>query len=134
MIFRENLTENVISINNSEYQVDCTVAKSDPCQIDIPFTSSPSVRILPCQPDLTTTKVLLCKLVSLYSEINIDHSVTYPRYQAIATYCISHTFDCVVQQQTIVVVLIYDRIRIDHCISPALHPVKKIYTITSQSI
>lgn len=62
VVFRENLTENVISINNSEYQVDCTVAKSDPCQIDIPFTSSPSVRILchipeygPHDPDILST-------------------------------------------------------------------------------
>lgn len=39
-----NLTENVISVNSSEYQADCTVGNSDPCNIDIPF--SPSVRIL----------------------------------------------------------------------------------------
>ena len=46
MIFKENLTENVISVNTSEYQVDCTVAESDPCIINIPFGLSPLVRIL----------------------------------------------------------------------------------------
>ena len=64
----------------------------------------------------------------IVKETLIMHSVMYPRYQAIATYCMSHTFDFgqhVVQQQTIVVVLTYDRIKIDHCISPALYPVKK---------
>ena len=42
--FMDNLTENVISVNSSEYQADCTVGKSDPCPIDIPF--NPSVHIL----------------------------------------------------------------------------------------
>ena len=46
VIFKENLTENVISVNTSEYQVDCTVAESDPCIINIPFGLSPLVRIL----------------------------------------------------------------------------------------
>ena len=44
VIFKENLTENVVSVNSSEYQADCTVGKSDPCNEDIPF--SLSVRIL----------------------------------------------------------------------------------------
>ena len=46
VIFKENLTENVISVNTSEYQVDCTVAESDPCIINIFFGLSPLVRIL----------------------------------------------------------------------------------------
>ena len=44
VIFKENLTENVISVNSSDYQAGCTVGKSDPCNEDIPCSSS--VRIL----------------------------------------------------------------------------------------
>ena len=43
--FMDNLTENVIRVNSSEYQADCTVTKSDPCPIDIPFSLS-SVHVL----------------------------------------------------------------------------------------
>ena len=46
VIFKENLTENVVSVNTSEYQVDCTVAKSDLCIVSIPFSFSPPVHIL----------------------------------------------------------------------------------------
>lgn len=42
--FMDNLTENVISVNSSEYREGCTVGKSDPCNIYIPFRTS--VRIL----------------------------------------------------------------------------------------
>ena len=45
VIFTANLTENIVGVNTSEYRVGCTIATSDSCKVNIPFTSS-SVRIL----------------------------------------------------------------------------------------
>lgn len=46
VIFTANLTEDIIGVNTSKYQVGCTIAESDSCIANIPFSSSSSVRIL----------------------------------------------------------------------------------------